>query len=110
MIPSNQVAREFKEGRDAIRTALAELVLHGYVEKERYRVGTQWSTKYSLVDSPGSPRGGFSGSLTTVELISPSSTTTSDLTTRDISLTTINNLLNKENNDEINSKLRLVSK
>jgi len=62
-VPSVEVSRSFTEGRDAIRKALAELVKHGYVNAERYRVGSQWSTKYSLVASSSDPPVGLSGSL-----------------------------------------------
>ena len=63
-IPSAQVAQSFSEGRDAVRTALAELVTHGYVNAEQYRVGSQWSTKYTLNRSATDPPVGFSGLLT----------------------------------------------
>ena len=62
-VPAIEVAKSFAEGRDAIRKALSELVDHGYVSAERYRVGSQWSTKYSLIVSSSDPPSGFSGSL-----------------------------------------------
>ena len=65
-VSSQKVAEAFSEGRDAVRTALAELVKHGYVDAEKYRVGNQWSTKYSLNPSVLDPPGGFSGSLTDI--------------------------------------------
>ena len=63
-IPSTQVAQSFSEGRDAVRTALAELVTHGFVNAEQYRVGSQWSTKYTLNRCATDPPVGFSGALT----------------------------------------------
>jgi hypothetical protein len=62
-VPTAVVAKSFAEGRDAIRKALGELVDHGYVNVERYRVGSQWSTKYSLAVSTSDPPVGLSGPL-----------------------------------------------
>ena len=51
-VPTDQVVLHFREGRDAIRSALGELVDHGFVAAEKYRVGKQWTTRYELIEKP----------------------------------------------------------
>jgi hypothetical protein len=105
-IPTNKVILEFSEGRDAIRTALAELVTHGLVEVEQYQVGNQWSTSYQLRKGLVLDPVGFSGSLTEGQL-----TITNDLSTSTNQLNTITTMItNKAEESEDISKLRLVSK
>ena len=105
-VPTSQIVQEYSEGRDAIRTALAELVTHGFVEVEQFRVGNQWSTKYKLLGAQISMAGGFPGPLTEEQL-----GITNDLTTSDYLLNTLTDTyINKDSAPEDISKLRLVSK
>jgi hypothetical protein len=52
VIRAEDLSRQGKEGRDAIRGALAELQLAGYVRIEKTRVGGQFATNSYVYDSP----------------------------------------------------------
>ena len=76
VIPSSELAdsADIPEGRDAIRSAMEELKVAGYIRAVRYQVGGQWVTHLKFTDeslnlpfsrnlgkSPGHTDDGFSG-------------------------------------------------
>lgn len=106
-VPTAKVASEFAEGRDAIRSALAELVDRGIVEVERSRVGNQWSSKYRLNSGGIKQLVGISGPLTVDPLLDENTITVS---TKDSIYISNGTFINRKTPIEMNTKQSLVSK
>jgi len=105
-LPANEVAPLVKEGRDAIRAAMKELIDAGLIEFHKFQINGQWRTEVQLVQKPFSQQlteNGFSGSLLEDPLL-----TTSDITTSDITTSTNDYSLNIDTYTNKKSKLRLV--
>jgi hypothetical protein len=105
-LPANEVAPLVKEGRDAIRAAMKELIDAGLIEFHKFQINGQWRTEVRLVQKPFSQQlteNGFSGSLLEDPLL-----TTSDITTSDITTSTNDYSLNIDTYTNKKSKLRLV--
>lgn len=61
-VTSQSIARQFKNGRDAVRTALRELKDLGYIETAQKRdEAGDWHHYMTVHDSPAESRTGFSG-------------------------------------------------
>lgn len=59
-IQADSIARQGKEGRDAVRSALCELEAAGYVERRKFRDGDgRWQSESIVRELPGQAQDGF---------------------------------------------------
>lgn len=57
---STRIAADTTEGRDAIRTTLKELEIHGYLVREKYQNNLgHWVTSWTVFERPGETEDGF---------------------------------------------------